>query len=213
MSARGMSFIHSKGILHLDLKLENVLVDARHDAPPRCWGARIADFGCGIESGAEKIGRIVGTTMYASPEMLNGERCTRASDIYSFSMLLVDLVHSTEINSNSCGLAASWDNAFSVSAVVVDFKRPRLDKSLATGGNLAWLGEIVAACWEQNPECRPRSFKEIGESIKARSLISRRGYTFSPNKGNAHVCLDCSYQGDASATSLSLSSDESIVSE
>jgi serine/threonine protein kinase len=64
----GLAYIHSQGVVHRDLKLENVLLDER-------CNVKIADFGFGREF---ERGRVMdtfcGTTGYASPEMLAGRK-------------------------------------------------------------------------------------------------------------------------------------------
>ena len=42
---KGMQHVHAHGVIHLDLKPDNILIDAKHDALPSEWNARISDFG------------------------------------------------------------------------------------------------------------------------------------------------------------------------
>ncbi|KAG8980920.1 hypothetical protein FRB94_010320 [Tulasnella sp. JGI-2019a] len=92
--ALGMLYIHSKGIVHGDLKAVNVLID---DTTKAC----IADFGLSrvlqsqphIDSSASAgtENRIVaGTLRYMSPEALFGD-INKTSDVYAFSMTLYEI--------------------------------------------------------------------------------------------------------------------------
>lgn len=80
---------HALGILHRDVKPENVLVSARGDA-------KLADFGLakGERSAVRTAtGMIVGTPEYLAPELFQGARATPASDVYSWGCLAYALVN------------------------------------------------------------------------------------------------------------------------
>jgi eukaryotic-like serine/threonine-protein kinase len=84
--ARGLQAIHDRGIVHRDLKMENVIVgpDGR---------ARITDFGLVLEKGAkdEYKGRIVGTPAYISPEQWIGRPLDARADLYALGVMLYAL--------------------------------------------------------------------------------------------------------------------------
>lgn len=89
-----MVFIHSKNILHCDLKSKNILVDEN-------LNLKIADFGLSRikDPLSEYLGSLaknleahkrarIGTPSWMSPEILRGEKYEAASDVYSFGMVL-----------------------------------------------------------------------------------------------------------------------------
>lgn len=81
--ARGLSVAHARGLIHRDLKPDNVIVGP--DMRPR-----ILDFGLAMsleEAGRQGRG-FEGTPLYASPEQAKGESLSPASDVFSFGSLM-----------------------------------------------------------------------------------------------------------------------------
>ena len=86
--ADGLSFIHSRGLLHRDVKPSNILV-----TPSR--KAILVDFGLAKRVWDDQItdhGRVVGTYRYMSPEQARGEVLDRRSDLYALGATLYELL-------------------------------------------------------------------------------------------------------------------------
>jgi tetratricopeptide (TPR) repeat protein len=90
--ARVLAHVHAHGIVHRDIKPENVLVRAG-DRPV------LVDFGLvgrfNDHSGREVLeiaGHMFGTALYVSPEQASGELVDARSDLYSFGVLLYEIV-------------------------------------------------------------------------------------------------------------------------
>ncbi|MGH2905526.1 MAG: protein kinase domain-containing protein [Solirubrobacterales bacterium] len=80
---------HAAGLVHRDVKPQNVLLDS-------AGHAKVADFGIAREldasDGLTKTGRVLGTTDYVSPEQAMGEDVTGQSDVYSLGIVLYEML-------------------------------------------------------------------------------------------------------------------------
>jgi len=138
--AQGLSVAHAHGLVHRDLKPDNVIVGP--DMRPR-----ILDFGLALSlEEAARLGRgFEGTPLYASPEQALGKPLTPASDIFSFGSLMFKVLtgkapfDGKSVNHVLEAIASTW---------------PPFLREVAVGVPQD-LQAICLACLEWSPADRP----------------------------------------------------------
>ncbi len=86
-AAAGLAHAHRKGVVHRDIKPDNILV------PAAGGGAKLVDFGIARVSGEASLtatGAVLGTLAYMAPEQADGLRPGPAADVYSLALTLYE---------------------------------------------------------------------------------------------------------------------------
>lgn len=188
--ANGMNFLHQSGILHRDLKPDNVLIISLSGKAD--INAKLTDFGTSraVGAGSEDFTftKGLGTPIYMSPEILGHQDYTEKADVYSFAIMLWALVVGKEPYSD---FKNSWDIARFVTA------GKRLDVPKNAG---ALMIHLITACWAHNPDERP-SFDEIVQELQ--SYVNVKKY------GGDEASGDAVTEGDASSYGFGSRANES----
>jgi serine/threonine protein kinase len=151
----GLELAHAAGLVHRDVKPQNLLV--RDDGV-----VKIADFGIARAAEATnltQIGSILGTAAYLSPEQAAGEPVTAAADIYSLGVVLYEL------------LAGRTPYEFkSLAELVVKQREQPITPLREVEPSVSErLEAVVMHCLARNPEYRPHSAAELARDLAAAS--------------------------------------------
>ncbi len=162
---RAMSAVHAAGLLHRDIKTQNVM---------RAEDGRIVlmDFGAGRELDADAPSDLAGTPLYLAPEVLEGQPATVQSDVYSLGVLLYHLV------------TGSYPvRARSVRGVRLAHERgERVAVGIARSGVPRRLARVIERALDGNPARRHQSAEALCadlQALKARPSTARLAYVAS----------------------------------
>nr|XP_043610421.1 serine/threonine-protein kinase STY13-like [Erigeron canadensis] len=166
--SRGLSYLHSKKIVHRDVKTENMLLDLNRTL-------KIADFGVArveAQNPRDMTGE-TGTLGYMAPEVLDGKPYNRKCDVYSFGICLWEVY--------CCDMPyADLSFAEVSSAVVRQNLRPDIPKCCPSA-----FASILKKCWDANPDRRP----EMDEVVRLLEAIdTSKGGGMIP-EGQATGCF------------------------
>nr|ACG28952.1 protein kinase [Zea mays] len=155
--ARGMSYIHSQGVVHRDVKPENIIFDD-------VFCAKIVDFGIACEEEyCDPLANDTGTFRWMAPEMMKHKAYGRKVDVYSFGLILWEMFSGT--------IPYEELNPFQAAFAVFDKNvRPAIPTSCPTPVRL-----LIEQCWASHPEKRP-DFSQIVQILeKFKSVLDRDG--------------------------------------
>ncbi|KAE9611087.1 hypothetical protein Lal_00016287 [Lupinus albus] len=150
----GMEYLHSKNIVHFDLKCDNLLVNLRDPQRPIC---KVGDFGLSrIKRNTLVSGGVRGTLPWMAPELLNGSssRVSEKVDVFSFGISMWEILTGEEPYADMhCGAI--------IGGIVKNTLRPPIPERCDT----EWR-KLMEECWSPNPESRP-SFTEITRRLRS----------------------------------------------
>jgi serine/threonine-protein kinase len=175
--ADALAYAHARGVVHRDIKPDNVLLSGNH--------AVVADFGVAkavsqakTESGLTSVGVALGTPAYMAPEQAAGDpNIDHRADIYAFGAMAYEMLTG---RSPFSGMAPHQMLAAHVTEPVVPItdKRPALPPALA---------QLVMACLEKNPADRPQSANDMLQTLESMATTSGSVAVTSPITTVRHV--------------------------
>jgi beta-lactam-binding protein with PASTA domain/predicted Ser/Thr protein kinase len=147
-----VEFAHRSGIVHRDIKPQNVMID-------RGGTVKVMDFGIARagDSGMTEAGSILGTAQYLAPEQAKGYPVDERSDLYSVGVVLYEMLTGS--------VPFRGDSAVTVALKHVN-EVPREPAELVPGLPYA-LNQIVLKAMAKDPADRYQSAAEFGRDLRS----------------------------------------------
>ena len=178
---------HAKGIIHRDLKPGNIMITAN--------GVKVLDFGLAklssdkssSESAAEmetvtepitRAGAVLGTLYYMSPEQVEGKETDARSDIFSFGVVLYEMITGQR--------PFSGDTQAAALASILRDQPPRMSERRPETPRT--LERVVRKCLEKKPDDRWQSARDLKPTLELIDLDAAQG----PNTSSSSVSIPLS---------------------
>ena len=149
----GLAAAHAEGVIHRDLKPQNVLLD-------KSGTPLLADFGLAQSFGQASLtdkGEVLGTPLYISPEQINGAKADHRSDIYSLGIILYEMATGRP----------PFSEGSTIEILVQRLRRPPRPVAELRPEIPPRIQRIVARCLAVGPAARYQSCREILHELDA----------------------------------------------
>ncbi|XP_058183039.1 proline-rich receptor-like protein kinase PERK9 isoform X2 [Rhododendron vialii] len=188
-AARGIAYLHEDchpRIMHRDIKSANILLDNNFEA-------RVSDFGLAklaIDTNTHVTTRVMGTFGYMAPEYASSGKLTEKSDVFSFGVVLLELITGRKSVDTSQPLGdeslVEWARPLLSQALDTEefegLADPRLEKNY-DDKDMFLMIEVAAACVRHSAVKRPR----MGQVVRAFDSMATADLTNGMRVGESEI--------------------------
>jgi len=160
--AEGLKAAHDQGVIHRDLKPQNIMIDS-HDH------VYVTDFGLAKhaeQSGMTQTGAVIGTPFYMSPEQVKGEPVDQRSDIYALGVILYQMAAGV--------VPFSGGTPFEI--MMKRVQRPAQPVVELNAELPRYVQKVIERCMAVDATLRYQNVAEILEDLDAESVRSSPRY-------------------------------------
>lgn len=164
--AAALEYAHRTGLVHRDIKSQNVLVTPDDKV-------KVGDFGIAVALGERSItqtGMVIGSVHYMAPEQAEGRPSTASSDVYSLGVVLYEIATGR--------LPFTADSPVAVARLQLEATppppqsvNPRLPLPIA---------QVILACMEKDPANRPASAALVAAALRGQRAVASQSTAAFP---------------------------------
>jgi len=165
---KALRYAHKRGVVHRDVKPQNVLVDGEGQI-------KVADFGIAHAVGSDmtQADALLGTVQYVSPEQAKGQPVSPRSDLYSVGIVLYEMLTSR----------VPFDGNTPIETSLRQINEPPLPPSQLRPGLPASLEHVVMRALEKDPERRYASADDFIIALETARRAPAQRVVLEPTPG------------------------------
>ena len=202
--AEGLSAAHDGGIIHRDIKPSNIIITSTNKVKILDFGLAAVHAGPSLEEDTlaagelkTQIGTVMGTAGYMSPEQVRGRKADKRSDIFSFGVVLYELLQGKR--------AFKRDSVIETMSAILTDPLPGMEE---LSGSKDPILLIAAKCLKKEPNDRYQNMSEVADAL---ADFSRDNTASSRHKTSLNVKIATGIAAVVAFAGFLLFSDNSTV--
>ncbi|MGL5248416.1 MAG: protein kinase domain-containing protein, partial [Brooklawnia sp.] len=170
--AAALAVAHDSGLVHRDVKPENVLISHR-------GAVKVADFGLARavtnQTSTHTQGLLIGTVSYLPPELLTTGRAQTWSDVYSTGIMLFEMLTGTKPYTGEPPITVAYKHVNEDVPLPSEVLARRHPGQARRDPIPDYVDALVAACTRRNPQARPPDGRELLRRVRRVRRALERG--------------------------------------